>query len=318
MFFVATLESGRVKPDDAALIKLVLDSIPQIKPNKYSIIVNKVSNMVMSILDNNTKEEIASFYSPPSSRTTLFFNPMNSDLENQCNEWAPPSKELLSFILNAPEINISTSNLPLMQYAQFEAIVQQLQTEINQIREDNNTLREKKAKQDQFHKPIPISDKNRQLNNSKSESEEIAELREKLVEKTIENQKLFEANAQLKLDAAGHEVTVGKFNTILQERNEEIQKLRAENIALRQTTEQLSTTVDKLTLKLQIKNDEIQDTREDIKEFHEELEKNPGSGKQSIRIKLWYAALFQRKLLRFNRNYVVNRSSKPQGTPKVH
>merc|ERR1719167_1603989 len=42
IFFMVTLESGRIRPDDTATIRLILDAAPEIKTN-FGIIVNKCS-----------------------------------------------------------------------------------------------------------------------------------------------------------------------------------------------------------------------------------------------------------------------------------
>ncbi len=42
IFFVITLESGRIKPDDKKTMKFVLEAATEIKENYYSIIINKM------------------------------------------------------------------------------------------------------------------------------------------------------------------------------------------------------------------------------------------------------------------------------------
>eukprot|EP00747_Dinoflagellata_sp_TGD_P159277 gnl/TRDRNA2_/TRDRNA2_177879_c0_seq11.p1 gnl/TRDRNA2_/TRDRNA2_177879_c0~~gnl/TRDRNA2_/TRDRNA2_177879_c0_seq11.p1 ORF type:complete len:585 (-),score=91.02 gnl/TRDRNA2_/TRDRNA2_177879_c0_seq11:294-2048(-) len=46
LFFVLTLEAGRVRPDDTETISRVLDAVPIVE-NKYSIVINKVSEKIV-------------------------------------------------------------------------------------------------------------------------------------------------------------------------------------------------------------------------------------------------------------------------------
>ena len=51
IFFVFTLESGRVLPEDVATIKLVLECSPDIK--RFSLIINKLSSIAYDRLHYN-------------------------------------------------------------------------------------------------------------------------------------------------------------------------------------------------------------------------------------------------------------------------
>ena len=54
VFFVISLESGRVRPEDVTTIKLVLESASDIK--HFSLIINKLSTAVLDrLLDENAK-----------------------------------------------------------------------------------------------------------------------------------------------------------------------------------------------------------------------------------------------------------------------
>ena len=56
IFFVITLEAGRIRPEDMATIKLVMDSTSDIK--HYSIIINKLSTVVYNFLTQNNEKEL--------------------------------------------------------------------------------------------------------------------------------------------------------------------------------------------------------------------------------------------------------------------
>ncbi len=54
IFFVVTLESGRVKSQDVSTMKLVLEAAKQIKTSSYSIIVNKVAKNICDKMKNDS------------------------------------------------------------------------------------------------------------------------------------------------------------------------------------------------------------------------------------------------------------------------
>lgn len=120
MFFVLTLESGRVKVDDLVTIKLVLDAVGEsICDNQYSILVNKVTPEVEELLYYDPK----ALNVPPSFGATtnsVFLIPINPILTDQDNKLDELSPELLDFIENAPEIIINKGSLQDIQDAQYE------------------------------------------------------------------------------------------------------------------------------------------------------------------------------------------------------
>lgn len=142
-----TLESGRVKPDDVTTIKLVLDAITQIGHNQYSILINKISSTVEGLLQlPEAREALAACLVPPSLRAStnlIFYVPMNSNLTDQANKWEKLSPNLLSCINNAPNITTTAENIHVIQYPQqFEDILQKLQKEIEELRNDNEALKQ--------------------------------------------------------------------------------------------------------------------------------------------------------------------------------
>ena len=58
VFFVFTLESGRVRPEDVTTIKLVLESAPDIK--RFSLIINKLSTIAYNRLLSNNAAQLKS------------------------------------------------------------------------------------------------------------------------------------------------------------------------------------------------------------------------------------------------------------------
>jgi len=56
IFFVITLEDGRLRPDDKTTMKLVLDAAPEIGSN-YSIIINKLLPEIIDTFDDKSQRE---------------------------------------------------------------------------------------------------------------------------------------------------------------------------------------------------------------------------------------------------------------------
>ena len=113
IFFVITLEAGRLRPEDVTTMKLVLDSATDIE--HFSLIINKLSKNAHQILfDNNFKElrtmvtellvQINWSNNPPTllllvQRLELY------DEENTFIEW----DELNEFVQKAPSTNIKST-----------------------------------------------------------------------------------------------------------------------------------------------------------------------------------------------------------------
>lgn len=142
---MVTLESGRVRPDDAATIKLVLTAVNQIRNNQYSILVNKTTENVKDLFKTETKKDVLMSYFVPASvgaRTfSLFFVPMIQELMDQENKWKE-IPDLRSFISTAPEIKIPANSISSIQYLEFEKMVQELREEMQQLHGENAALRQ--------------------------------------------------------------------------------------------------------------------------------------------------------------------------------
>lgn len=109
---MVTLESGRVKPDDLATIKLVLTAAEKFKDNKYSIIINKMTEDVETTLRNSKEERsrlTASFLSLGVSYDTIFYVPYNPEWNDKKNARGRLSPELYEFINAARSTKISTN-----------------------------------------------------------------------------------------------------------------------------------------------------------------------------------------------------------------
>eukprot|EP00972_Heterocapsa_arctica_P004459 662494-Heterocapsa_arctica.AAC.1 len=88
VFFVITLEAGRVRPSDKVTIKLVLDAAPDIGC-KYGIIVNKMSKKALNLIQASpaSRDFLQSSLFKGLERPTLFvfYNMFDKELQDEDN-----------------------------------------------------------------------------------------------------------------------------------------------------------------------------------------------------------------------------------------
>lgn len=146
IFFVTTLESGRIRPEDMATIKLVLDSAPDIKD--YSLIINKLSLVAynkliqedwkqLKILVAEMTELIDCKENPP----TIFLlkNQFKlHDVENEVIKW----DELDEFAKEAPCTTVTANSVRdiLDDPSFFKTIVEFLMESVKELRKDREKM----------------------------------------------------------------------------------------------------------------------------------------------------------------------------------
>lgn len=249
---MVTLDCGRVKPDDVVTIKLVLDALTFIGPNQYSIIINNLSAEVLTLLHESThvRHELHELFitSMRVGTRSIFYVPKYQNLVDQSNKWTQLSPELLAFIENAPEIEISPDSVHTINYNGFEKIMEELRLEIQHLREDNTALRRALKQALQEREDLQLEKLMFPATSIKPKKQN--ELTDKI-------QKLHNKNAVLKQAAVEQKVTIGKLNFKLQEQTEEMQELRKDNSRLQQTTAEHQATVDELRWRLQEKKEAV-------------------------------------------------------------
>lgn len=143
---MVTLEAGRVKPDDVTTIKLVLKALShQVGPNQYSILINKMSKEVETLLLNSEedREELASCLIPPSFKTmtnSIYYVPLYQEWVDKTDSWGLLSPEVLSFISNAPEVDVSYGLVKPILVIQFEDLLKALLVEIRKLTIDKSKM----------------------------------------------------------------------------------------------------------------------------------------------------------------------------------
>lgn len=149
VFFVVTLEAGRVRPQDKATMELVLRAAPEIG-NQYGVIFNKVSKAALRRIHENPadREQICGGLFQGLQPTVYVHYRLNSEkLEDEDNVFEELPKDLMDFIYNMPPIHITPGKVDDIKPDQFEALVEQLEKQLNGLREDNEKLRTELAEQ---------------------------------------------------------------------------------------------------------------------------------------------------------------------------
>jgi len=159
IFFVITLEEGRIRPDDKTTMKLVLDSAPQIG-SRYSIIINKLQEEILEILaDDGEKAAFLTLLNeelPPTS--AVFFNRYETTLSGKKNVIPQLSEGFFDFITSAPLIIIDPEQVASIRADQFEEIKRFLSEQIQKLQSENAEMR--KAFEEQQRKYTQIQQDN--------------------------------------------------------------------------------------------------------------------------------------------------------------
>ena len=146
IFFVVTLEAGRLRPTDLATIKIVLRNAKEI--TSYSLIINKLSKRVHDhFLENNGKEvenlaselnfQVGKNRMPP-NLFLLLSNPKLYDAENKFMKL----DHLDEFVASAPCVTLTPNNIKDIpgDNNSFEETVVSVTEELNQLRNDKERM----------------------------------------------------------------------------------------------------------------------------------------------------------------------------------
>merc|ERR1712187_774892 len=105
--FVVLEQQGRVRPEDQATMKVVLEAMPSVGTN-YSVVVNQLGQGVMNKIKNeaNFKTDFLSalFGELPNPTSSIFFCPRREDLDGLDNQVVKLDPDLLKFLKEGPEL----------------------------------------------------------------------------------------------------------------------------------------------------------------------------------------------------------------------
>ena len=148
IFFVVTLESGRVRPQDLATIKLVLENAKDI--TYYSLIVNKLTKTLYNKFLENRGQKLKQLVTelnfggdinaqPPAVLLLL----REDDLDDADNAFTE-MKALRDFVEDAPCMIVVPDHVrDIPGDDSFDKIVSLFEEQLSQLRQDNEQMRAK-------------------------------------------------------------------------------------------------------------------------------------------------------------------------------
>eukprot|EP01106_Pelomyxa_sp_JSP_P010964 TRINITY_DN2889_c0_g1_i1.p1 TRINITY_DN2889_c0_g1~~TRINITY_DN2889_c0_g1_i1.p1 ORF type:complete len:380 (+),score=75.82 TRINITY_DN2889_c0_g1_i1:155-1141(+) len=142
VFFVMTLEAGRVRPDDKTTMSLVHQAAPMIG-SKYSIVINKVSEGIQAKLTLGSQgrtvlEKCLLQGLPPTSSIAYF--PNISALEDATNADYKLPWNVLSFFSYAPMVYIPVNLVHPIQIDHYDTVFFSLFNQLQELQKENTAL----------------------------------------------------------------------------------------------------------------------------------------------------------------------------------
>lgn len=165
IFFVLTLESGRVRPDDVTTINAVLDSIESPQDN-FNIIINRVSKK-----EKKAAETVPTFLAEAYARInsgnhktdSIFYIETDRRMEDEESEFIQITHDLANFIFtNSKSILIASKKVRPIRTKEYDALKEEYQKNMATLSEQIRTGHE----------------------NTRALVEQMADLQKKLAEQT--------------------------------------------------------------------------------------------------------------------------------------
>jgi len=154
IFFVITLEAGRIRGDDKTTIRLVTQAAPI--GSRYSIIVNKLEPEIIELLKEPQQKAgfIAMLNEGLPGATAIHFNQIDPELSAKKNKVPILSPELLTFINCAPSLLIPPEQVKQVRPNEFDEIKETFDKELRALREDKVLLEQKIQEQSKKYEEI--------------------------------------------------------------------------------------------------------------------------------------------------------------------
>ena len=166
IFFVITLEAGRIRPEDMTTIKLVLESASDI--THYSIIINKLSNNAYNcLIEDNAKllkilvaEMIEQFNLKKDPPTVLLL--LNHNDLYDAKDKVIKLDELDEFAKEAPCMIVKPTSVVDItdDPSSFQKVMEILMQKIVELRNDQKRLiKQQKDTEEKYHKLLQLESK---------------------------------------------------------------------------------------------------------------------------------------------------------------
>ena len=142
VYFVCTLEAGRLRPDDVTLLKLILESSQDL--TSYYVIVNRVSKAAKKQLDNSAVWDIllrGGIASDKLPKDVLVLDRCD-DIEDEADRFLTNPEPLIQFVNNSTGIRIHASKVKQLQIDDFDRMRNELEAQIQEIQKKNMDYQE--------------------------------------------------------------------------------------------------------------------------------------------------------------------------------
>ena len=149
VFFVATLEQGRLRPDDVALLKMILESATEL--TNYYVVINQVSRAIKKNLklDNKAIDQI--LLNSAISKQNLPHNTLIVDrvdeIEGESNKFMDRAnmEALKVFVDNAKGVRIHSHLVTNIAAESFDEIRSKMETEMQKMKKKNTDIEKRMA-----------------------------------------------------------------------------------------------------------------------------------------------------------------------------
>lgn len=236
IFFVITVEAGRVRPDDKTTMKLILDAAPTI--TKYCIIVNKVTEAWA--IGVQKPETLSTWVTTlmeglPKLTSNIHFMHRKGDLEDCSNVQYEAPRDVIEFIETAPGMPIASDDVAEVQADQFAEMQAKHEEILRELREDAAKMaeaaeRQKEEMMKQIKETQEHAEREKQLMMQRlDQSEQRSAQREKELKEQFAKDQLMQEKRveQMEKDAERrNQETLTQINNSKEEANRQRQEMK--------------------------------------------------------------------------------------------
>ena len=259
VFFVLTLESGRLRPDDLSLIKIVLESATDI--TSYSLILNQVNKAVrkrLSSEDSIYKILMEAGITKQQLPKDVHIVDRDEEIECEDNKTLTDSSSFLRFVEKAIPVEINPDNVANIRAEDYDQLRQELVVM-------SQEMKEKELKFDDTIKAF-IREKGEDRKKFEELKQKHEEERQKLEKNELERQRLQSEQRKMKEE-------MEKFNSeqerLKEEFNREQERLKEEINLERQRNAELASLISDIQQKIVDKENDNTILQSKINEVNE-------------------------------------------------
>ena len=139
IFFVAVLQNGRVRPDDIATMKLILNAAPI---THYGVIINQLPPREYKELTSGSSDGVASMkviatiqeaVKSDKARAAFHFVKRDEELEGAEDKVKQLPEDLATFILDVPGMEIKSQEVQRVRASEFEKMQEEMENRMREL-----------------------------------------------------------------------------------------------------------------------------------------------------------------------------------------